>query len=95
MWSKLVDMEMTDDEKIDAIYPLPMPQKPDYPCGLRICLTDAELDKLGLDADCDNGDVIDLRALAVVTSVYKGENSRRVELQIQKLAVENEDEEDE
>ena len=98
-WSKLVDMEMDDDEKLDRAIP-DMPSKPDYPWGLRISLTEKELKKLELDADCDIGDMIDLRAFAVVTSVSKnkmdgGEECCRVELQIQKLAVENEMTEDE
>jgi hypothetical protein len=71
--------------------------KPDYPWGLRICLTHIELKKLGLDADCEIGDLIDLRAFAVVTSISKDSSpsgdSARVELQIQKIAVEQELEE--
>jgi hypothetical protein len=94
-WSKLVDMELDDEDKLDACTPLPMPDRPKYPYGLRICLTHNELEKLGLEADCDIGDIIDLRAFAVVTSVSKGEGEyegkyARVELQIEKLQVENE-----
>jgi hypothetical protein len=67
---------------------------PDYPCGLRICLTHRELEKLGLEADCQIGDVIDLRAFATVTSVSQNDYGNgpecRVELQIEKLAVEDE-----
>ena len=98
-WGPLVDMEMTDDEKLDRAIP-EMPSKPDYPWGLRISLTEKELEKLGLDADCDIGDLIDIRAFAVVTSVSKnkmdsGEESVRVELQIEKMCVEDELSEDE
>jgi len=97
-WSKLTDMELSDDEKIDREMPGATPSKPDFPWGLRISLTEKELEKLGLDADCDIGDMIDLRAFAVVTSVSKnksteGADSCRVELQIEKMAVESEDEE--
>lgn len=94
MWGKLVDMELDDDDKMDAVMPYPMPDKPDYPYGLRICLTHAELQKLGLEADCEVGDYLDLRAFATVTSVTKTEGSDgpccRVEMQIEKLAVEDE-----
>lgn len=89
-WSTMVDMELSDDDVLDAIMPIPMADKPKYPCGLRICLTDAELDKLGLEANCNRGDIIDLRAFAEVTSVSSGEYGSRVELQIQKLSLENE-----
>ena len=67
---------------------------PRYPYGLTICLTDAELEKLNLKADCDVGDAVDLRCFGVVTSVSKnqrsdGTNSSRVEIQIQKLALQD------
>jgi hypothetical protein len=99
-WSKLVDMELSDDGKLDNGY-APVTDmkspKPDYPWGLRISLTHIELKKLGLDADCEIGDLIDLRAFAVVTSISKDSSSSgdsaRVELQIQKIAVEQELEE--
>lgn len=95
-WSKMVDMELDDESKLDAPQPYPMPEKPDYPYGLRICLTEKELKKLDIEAPQNIGEVIDLRAFAVVTSIscYKTEGSGddccRVELQIQKLAVESE-----
>jgi hypothetical protein len=83
-WSKMVDMELDDESKLDAIMPIDMPSKPDYPYGLRICLTHEELDKLGLDHP-NKDDVIDLRAFAVVTSCTQTESENghtcRVELQ--------------
>jgi hypothetical protein len=94
-WSKLVDMELDDEDKLDAFPSTAEPKRPDYPYGLRMCLTHSELRKLGLEADCSVGDIIDLRAFAEVTSVSKDGDSCRVELQIQKLAVENEMDEDE
>jgi hypothetical protein len=97
-WTNFADMAYTDDEKIDQVMPLPMDGRPDYPPGLCICLTEKELEKLGLDADCDVGDVIDLRAFACVRSVSKSDHGDgghcRIELQIEKLAIENESEEE-
>ena len=61
-----------------------------YPYGLRICLCDEELTKLGLDAGCDEGDYLDIRAFATVISVHKENGANRVELQIEKMSVENE-----
>jgi len=95
MWSKLVDMEMDDEDQLDCCCPIPMPERPRYPFGLKICLTHKELPKLGLSADCEVGDMIDLRAFACVTSVSinkteGGEEECRVELQIEKMAVEDE-----
>ena len=98
-WSKLVDMEMDDEEKLDAVCPMPMPTKASYPYGLRLCLTHKELAKLGLDADCEIGDMIDLRCFAEVTSISKNDYGSgeecRIELQIQKMAIEDEMGEDE
>jgi hypothetical protein len=100
-WTKFADMELDDEDRYDACLPIAMPENrgPQYPYGLRITLTHVELEKLGLEADCDIGDMIDLRAFAEVTCVSKdsgpaGETCR-VELQIQKLAIENEMAEDE
>lgn len=102
-WTKMVDMELDDESMLDMSFPMPMAvgeKRPRYPYNLMISLTDVELTKLKLSHDAEVGDVIDLRAFAVVTSVSKSDTehsgkSCRVELQIQKLAVENEADEDE
>ena len=55
----MVDMELSDEEKFDAVMPIAMPNKPDYPYGLRLCLTGKELEKLGIDpADLAVGGMI-------------------------------------
>lgn len=93
-WSKLIDMEMDDEDKMDTSMPIAMSSKPDYPYGLRISLSHNELKKLGLDSDCDVGDMIDMRCFGTVTSVSisddAGGKSCRVEIQIEKMAVESE-----
>jgi len=90
-------MEMDDDEKLDMMIPCINPDQADYPYGLRICLTERELEKLDLKPDCEVGEVIDMRCFATVTSVSteqrNGRNTARVELQIERLAVENESQE--
>ncbi len=86
---------MTEEEQADY-GPVPSEDRgPQYPYGLRICLCDAELDKLGLKADCDVGDLVDMRCFATVTSVSKSQRADgtgccRVELQIERMSVENE-----
>lgn len=95
MWSHLVDMEMDDEDKFDATGPIPLPEKPTFPYGLKICLTEKELAKLDLSDDCSIGDYIDIRAFACVTSVSKTDTGTRVELQIERMSVENESTEDE
>ena len=93
-WSKLVSMEQSEDEKMGTAMPMPMPDKPEYPYGLRICLTNVELKKLKLNDDCEVGDMLDLRCFARVTSVSKnvGEEGSysRIELVLTDIATENE-----
>jgi hypothetical protein len=92
-WSKMVSMELDDEDKLDFCAPMPC-DRPDYPFGLRITFCDKELKKLGLSKP-DIGDMIDMRAFGVVTScsseqVDGGEERVRVEIQIQRISVENE-----
>lgn len=94
------DMELDDEDQLDAVMPIPMPEKPRYPYGLRICLTEAEFKKLGLDhADAEVGAMFHGHFMARVTSVSSNEDDGgehcRVEAQIESLAVESEDEENE
>ena len=94
-------MELSDDDKMDAVMPIAMPDKPDFPYGLRITLTDKELDKLDLDhADAEVGGLVHMFAMARITSVSEnemngGEKCCRVELQIESLGIESEDAENE
>lgn len=101
-WTKLVSMELDDDDKLDAVAAMPsVADQPDYPYGLRISLDErslAKLDKAGLEGEPDVGDYIDLRCFARVTSVSSeevgGTQKRRIELQIEQIALENESSEE-
>jgi hypothetical protein len=99
-WSNLVDLELDDEDKIDTMCPTAIMDVPDYPWGTKIILTHRELEKLGLDiGDCSIGDLIDMRCFGVVTCISSNRGPMgpedRVEIQIQKMAIENEaDEED-
>lgn len=94
-------MELNDESKLDAVMPISMPDKPDYPYGLRISLTNEELDKLDLDkADAEVGGTIHGFFMARITSVSEnevngGEKCCRIELQIEDLGIESEDQENE
>ncbi len=96
----MVSMEMDDEDKMDAIMPIAMPSKPDYPCGLRICITEKEFAKLNLDrSEAIVGGIFHLHAMARITSVHESDNGDsqccRVEAQIEDMAIESEDAENE
>lgn len=92
----LQSMELTEDESFDSVMPIPMPDKPDYPYGLQICLTAAEMEKLGVDpTETKIGGVFHFEALARITSLNasSGESgdSFRMEAQITDMGVIGED----
>ena len=92
-------MEFSDEDKLDAPMPIPT-NKPDYPWGLRISLTEKEFEKLGLDSkDAVVGGIFHLHALARVTFASHSDSETgpccRVEAQIEDLAIESEDAENE
>ncbi len=88
-WSPMIDLSRSDEEKDEDMMPA-MPTMPDYPSGCCIRLTERELEKLGLDTDIDVGDIIDLRAFGTVTAVHKAGESCCCEIQLERMAVENE-----
>ncbi len=94
------DMELDDEAKLDFCAPMAC-KAPDYPYGLKICLTDKELEKCGCDPKSFEKDgYVHLHAMARITYVTHTDDSEkgkttRVELQIEGLALESEDEEDE
>lgn len=95
---QMVSMAKTPEDIAKSMMPM-MPDGPSqYPYGLCISLNHDDLAKLGLDADCQVGDMVHLFAMAKVTSVSsnasESSESCRIELQITDLAVEDEDNED-
>lgn len=91
-----VDMELSDEEKLDALMPMPM-SRPDYPCGLCLSFNSQTIDKLGLEELPQVGDLLDMRAFMKVTHVSDGPGGRCFEAQITMILspVENENTEPE
>lgn len=90
-------MELDDEAKLDACLPMPC-ALPDFPYGLRLSLTEKEFDKLGIDpAAAMVGGICHGHFMARICSVSANEgsdgNTCRVELQIESLAIESEDDE--
>ncbi len=94
-WSRMISMELDDEDKLDFCAPIPC-DTPDFPYGLRITFCEKELEKLGLGLP-EIGDMIDMRCFAVVTSVSEestsGGQRQRVEMQIERISAEAESEE--
>lgn len=97
--TKLVDMAYDDEESYETAMPISMPDKPDYPYGLRICLSEKELKKLGLDsaeAAEGMGGTVRGQFVAKITSasvdVREGDETHsRIELQITEMVIEGDD----
>ena len=95
-WTKLTSMELDDEEKLDFCAPIAC-DRPDFPYGLRITLDEKQLKKLGLPIP-EVGDYLDMRSFGRVTSCSmeqrNGEDCCRVEIQIEQIAVEDENTEE-
>lgn len=75
----MVDMARTEKEMSEG---MPEYIPPVYPGGLCISLSHNELDKLGLEPNCEVGDLMHAMVMAKVTNISKGEDSCRIEMQI-------------
>lgn len=94
----MVSLEMDDEDVLDMACPIPIDvaNRPKYPYGTQIVLTDKELAKLGCDAgEAFVGGMIHIHAMARITSVSSTDTSDgkrdRVELQIEEMCIEGED----
>lgn len=95
------DMRLAESEVPKLDLPVERTPGPEYPYGLRICLTERELALLDLDPEqaCVDG-VVHLHAICCITSVSSndtqgGGKSCRIELCMEKIAIESEDLENE
>jgi len=89
-------LELTDDEKLDALQPIAMPDRPDFPYGTRISLTEKEFDKMGVDEnEAVVGATFHFWGMARITSVSKSDTPDgqccRVEAQIEEMGMASED----
>lgn len=97
--NKLVDMARSVTEMQDAASPSYVSNTPLYDYGLTLCFNHETLQKLNLDdEDVEVGDMLDIRAMAKVTSVSKNDTGDgekcRVELQLTHIGIpENENNE--
>ena len=100
----MVSLELDDEDQFDACI-APGCERPKYPYGLRISLTEREMEKLRIDPSCAFvGGMCHLHAMARVTAVSQNQSEDmdgdaqenwRLELQIEDMCIESEDEENE
>jgi hypothetical protein len=94
----LKDMAMDEDEKLDFDAPIKM-EAPEYSYGLRICLGDGEIAKLGIKPeDASVGGSMMAHCLIKITSVSCDERDDgkhyRIEGQIEQMAIDGTEEEE-
>ena len=95
----MVDMSLSPQEAQDQYgSPTPTSQLPKYPYGLCICFGPEEIAKLGIEDECNVGDILHLHALAKVTSYSvretEGGPEPRIEMVLAFIEAEDEGEED-
>lgn len=95
----LKSLELDGEEQSDMVMPIPMDDAPDFPYGMRICLTQAEMEKLGIDpSEATVGASFLMHAMCRITSVSASESdggsSFRMEAQIEQADVDGTDEPD-
>ena len=79
----MVDMALSDEEKVEDMMPHDAEMSRDYPVGCSFTLTDRECEKLDLDTDgVEQGDYLELRVLARVRGFNKSEHGERLDMQI-------------
>lgn len=99
---KPVDMKLPKDKRKEMAAPVATgsaSEGPKYPWGLQLRLENESLDKLGIKELPEVGKECKVMGVAKVVSVEKrdqegGKTSRHVELQITKLALEHEDDDE-
>lgn len=88
----MVSLELDDEDQLDMVMPIPMPERLRFPPGARFCLTTPELDKLEVDGkEAFVGGLVHFHAMARVTSVSmndtEGGENCRIEFQIEDMAI--------
>lgn len=85
-WASLVSLAHDDEEKYDLAKGLPDSwEPPDYPSGCCFSLTAADLAKAKAEGG-DPGDSMRFSAMGEVTSIHKGVDTCRIELELTRFA---------
>lgn len=94
-WSKWIDLAMPADTMASMPFDLPAPAGPRYPYGMRITLDNQTLEAMDLELkDIVNGAEIDMRAFGHVVAFSNEDGRCSVSLQLTRIKIEAEDDED-
>ncbi len=80
-------MDYTEDEQYDRMN-AGEHSPPDYPVGLQFCITEDDLEEAGAE-DGEPGETMHFAAMGEVTSIFKGREDCRIEIQIGEFAGED------
>jgi hypothetical protein len=86
---RMTSLVQTDAER-QASYAISPDSGPNVPGGLCLCLTERELEKLGVDDDVEVGDLLHLMVMVQATGVHKTADGIRVECSVIAGCAENE-----
>ena len=90
----MVSLIRTAEERAGDMMPSMLSgDNPDVHPGLCICFNDDSLEKLGIDPDCDRGDLLHLMIMIQVTACHTDASGTRIEASIVGGRVENESDE--
>lgn len=96
----MVSMELDDEDQYDLMPCGPAGDRPRFPYGLHISLTEKELEKMGFDPSSFMiGGVIHIHALARIDGINVNDSERgstcSISAQIEDMDIESEDKENE
>lgn len=94
MASRWADLEYSDEEMLDKATEAGVPTQASHPYGMRSCLTGRELEMCQLPMP-SVGDMLHMSMMGTVTHVSDGPDGCRVEVQWEKVRLEDEDTEEE
>jgi hypothetical protein len=91
--ARMTSLVQTDAER-QASYAISPDSGPNVPGGMCMCLTERELEKLGVSDDVEVGDLLHLMVMVQATAVHKTEGGVRIEVACIAGCAENESTED-
>jgi hypothetical protein len=87
--ARMTSLVQTDAERMASYAPSDS-NSPNVPPGMCLCLTERELEKMGISDEVEVGDLLHLMVMIQATAVHKTEGGVRVECSVIAGCAENE-----